>query len=122
VEVICMSVSDAPVYLCMCVACGGPGYAPVSMFVSEVPPPRPYYCPKCAKGLLTGEEQLAIENPELSLLGEREGSRWCVLERRGDGYFLARRIGFPDSPSSLRHVGEIRPKFSYQKLARGRHG
>lgn len=105
---------DRPVYLAVCAACSA--YPAASFWATEVPQGLPFYCPACRPGLLTGEEQLAQPNAVVGLLDGWPGTQWCVLEIRGDGRFLARPLGLPDSPSTELHVSQIRPAFSYTKL------
>lgn len=111
-------MTTTPVHLATCAACTA--YPAGSVFACDVPQPKPFYCPKCRRGLLTGEEQLASEHPELRFIDENPYVRWCVLEILGDGYFLTRLIGLPSSPVRRRHVTEIAPRFSYAKLTGAR--
>jgi len=107
-------MTTAPVHLAICAACTA--YPAGSVFACDVPQPHPFYCRKCRRGLITGEEQLTTPDPEIRFIGENPYSRWCVLEILTDGYFLTRLIGLPNSTVHRRHVTEIAPRFSYAKL------
>lgn len=111
-------MSVPPVYLSVCAACSA--YPAASVWATDVPQGTPFYCPACRPGLLTGEEQLAQPDPVVSLVTGSPGTRWCVLEVRGDGRFLARPLGLPDLPMVELYVNEVRPTFSYAKLERAR--
>jgi hypothetical protein len=111
-------MTSRPVYLAVCAACSA--YPSASIWATDVPQSSPFYCPACQLGLLTGEEQLAQPHPIVSFVDGRAGARWCVLEILGDGRFLTRPLGLPDFPVAERHVNEIRPAFSYEKLERAK--
>lgn len=113
-----LATTDNPVYLSMCASCGA--YPAGTVYATDVPHPHPFHCPRCRRGLLTGEEQLATEYPVVRFVGDNPYVRWCVLDIQDDGFFLARRLGLPDSPTVRRHVTEIQPIFSYTKLAKAR--
>lgn len=106
------------VYLAVCAACTA--YPSASVWATDVPQGSPFYCPACRPGLLTGEEQLAQPHPVVSFVDGAFGARWCVLEILDDGRFLTRLLGLPNSPVAERHVNEVRPVFSYDKLERAR--
>lgn len=104
------------VYLSTCAACAA--YPAARVFATDVPQGSPFYCPACRLGLLTGEEQLAQPDAVVNLVGAPRGTRWCVLEIRDDGRFLARPLGLPEFPAVELHVSQVYPAFSYTKLER----
>jgi hypothetical protein len=109
------------VYLAACRACGASSPevngAPTE-HAMDVPPPFPYYCPKCQAGVIPAEE-LITEGAVVGLVDHAHEARWCILTVAGDTATV-RPLGLPDWPARTVHVTEIRPKFSYERLAAGR--
>lgn len=76
---------SAPVYLASCAACcayseNGGG---VTTYACEVPPPDPFYCPRCRPGLVPPDE-LAQPEEAVGLVDASPEARWVVLARTGD--------------------------------------
>jgi hypothetical protein len=112
---------NAPVYLASCAACGASGVdgGGATTYACEVPQPDPFYCPKCRPGLIPADE-LAQVDQCVGLLAQRPEASWVVLVRDGDIVSI-RPLGLPSFPARTVTVGEIRPKFSYQRLAAAKH-
>lgn len=106
----------SPVYLAACVACGATGVdgGGATTYACEVPPPDPFYCPKCRRGLIPADE-LAQPGGEVGLVDAAREAHWVVLARDGDTVTI-RPLGLPDFPARQVSLGEIRPKFSYARL------
>jgi hypothetical protein len=83
--------------------------------VRGAPPPYPFYCRKCRPGLIPADKHAQPETA-VGLLGAPLEALWVVLSRDGDTVTI-RPLGLPDFPSRTVAVAEIRPQFSYQRLA-----
>lgn len=108
-------------YLTSCAACAaysqnGPSGA--TAYVTDVPQPHPWFCPRCRAGLIPADE-LAVVGASVGLVGAQPEARWVVLAR--DGHLVTiRPLGLPEWPTRQVTVGEIRPQFSYERLAASR--
>jgi hypothetical protein len=111
---------SAPVYLASCAACAaiGPNGQGVTTYACEVPQPDPFYCRKCRPGLIPADE-IAQVDEVVGLLDQRSEARWVVLAREGDIVSI-RPLGLPNFAAHTVTVGEISPKFSYERLATAR--
>jgi hypothetical protein len=111
---------NAPAYLASCAACGATAAdgGGATTYACDVPQADPFHCPKCRPGLIPADE-LAQPNEVVGLVDARREARWVVLARDG-GTVTIRPLGFPRWPSREVSLGEIRPKFSYERLAAAR--
>lgn len=112
---------SAPVYVYACQSCGAssPEVAGTpTTYACEVPQFDPFHCPKCRPGLIPADD-LAQVGGVVGLLAERPEARWVVLVREGDIVSI-RPLGLPNFAARTVTVDEIRPKFSYQRLATAR--
>jgi hypothetical protein len=109
-------MSDPVAYLTTCATCGG--YPAASWWVTDVPQPHPWHCPKCRPGLILAED-LAVVGAEVGLIDRRAEARFVVLARDGDTVTV-RPLGLTSFPSTDVSTAEIRPKFSYERLAASR--
>lgn len=116
-----MNMTGALVYFAACHACGASSPevngAPTT-YALDVPPPFPYYCPKCRPGLIPAEELVKVGDC-VGLVDHAYEARWCILAVDGDTV-MVRPLGLPDWPSRPVSVGDIRPQFSYERLAGAR--
>jgi hypothetical protein len=103
-------------YLAMCATCGA--YPAAAMYATDVPQPRPFYCPRCRAGLIPADD-LAQVDAAVGLVDAAPEAQWVVLSRDGD-LVTIRPLGLPNFPARTVTVAEIRPKFSYQRLAQAR--
>lgn len=74
-------------------------------------------CSACLPGEETAEEILAQNRPRLTLWTHPNTREFVLLYRDGDR-IVVRQLGFPDAESFETTVAQVRPRFSYTKLAR----
>lgn len=102
---------DSPVYLTVCENCSG--YPAAVFYVTEVPQPRPFRCPKCKPGEIPADEH-AVPGAAVKLVG-RGDTPWVILTRDGD-MLTVRPLGLPSFPARQVCLAEVLPKFSYDRL------
>ena len=90
----------------------------VAAYVTDVPQPRPWYCPRCLPGLVPAD-QLAVPNAEVTLVDHNPGTRYVVLARDGDRVTV-RVLGLTCVPARTVHIDEVMPRFSYAQLEAAR--
>jgi hypothetical protein len=100
-------------YLVACASCGA--HPTASFWVTDVPQPSPWHCPKCRRGLIPAEEH-AVVGAVVQLIGQVREARWLVVDR-DDNSVTLRPLGLPDWPTTVFALGEVSPMFSYERLS-----
>jgi hypothetical protein len=115
--------SAAVVYFYPCASCGASGpdaktSAAPTTYACDVVQSDPFHCPRCRPGLIPASEHAQVD-AAVSLVDAGPEARWVVLGRAGDQVTI-RPLGLPDFPARVVCIAQIRPRFSYERLAQAR--